>query len=125
MIHPCVICSGGIGKQLHTKLNALGAHVKVIASRLPEEFPEEGTIGTHDTHFAQFAYDADVLAICCSQNSSNIGMVNKEFLKHFKKNGLLIINVARVSLHVFKLSPVEYLSNHRAVFCIIHQCGVD
>lgn len=88
---------GGIGKQLHAKLIALGADVRVIANRLPDKLSATDKVGTHDSHLAAFAADADVLAICCSQNNSNIGMVNGEFLSHFKKKGLLIINVARVT----------------------------
>jgi phosphoglycerate dehydrogenase-like enzyme len=89
---------GGIGKQLHAKLTALGADVRVIANRLPDKnLSATDKVGSRDSHLAAFAADADVLAICCSQNNSNIGMVNGEFLSHFKKKGLLIINVARVS----------------------------
>lgn len=79
---------------------ALGAEVRVIANRMPEEGSIPGlprsAVGTHGECFSAFAAGADLIALCCSQNSANIGMVDEAFLRQCKE-GVMLVNVARVS----------------------------
>ena len=48
--------------------------------------------------YPRLAADTDILFVCCSQNSSNMGFVNKSFISHLK-DGAIIINIARVSAY--------------------------
>ena len=79
-------------------MTSLGAVVRVISRGLCEGVAEASSFGTHENRLAEFAADTDVVALCCTQNTSTIGMVNREFLSHFR-DGLLVINVARVRVN--------------------------
>lgn len=100
----CIIYGyGGIGSQLSRRLKAFDVHVSVIKKSLTEEeksgtsLPEHvDAIGTTED-FPALAANADIVFLCMSQNTHNVGMVNKQFLSHLKQNAILI-NVARGGL---------------------------
>lgn len=87
---------GGIASKLIPKLAALGATVNVVATS-----PERVTIGganhvERTNAFEKLAGSADVVAMCCSQNKHNLGLVDERFIAAMK-HGSLLVNVARVS----------------------------
>ena len=95
---------GGIGQQLAKRLSSFDMNIAAVTRTLPvvgetctsQEYLTE-LCGTDE--FPRLASTADVVFICCSQNSSNMGLVDNAFLAHLK-DGVVIINVARVR-HVF------------------------
>ena len=93
---------GGIGQQLSKRLAAFDTQLYAVTRTLPSSnhslpYQENLTVLGSIDQFSNLAKDADIVFICCSQNSSNIGMVNKEFLSHLKP-GAILINVARGGL---------------------------
>ena len=93
---------GGIGQQLSKRLAAFDTHVNAVTRTLPSPgqslpYQENLTVLGSIDQFSHLAKDADVVFICCSQNSSNIGLVNQEFISHLKP-GAILINVARGGL---------------------------
>lgn len=58
-------------------------------------FTEMVTFGSPD-QFSNYARHTDIVFVCCSQNDSNKGFVNKEFIECLPSNSV-IVNVARVS----------------------------
>lgn len=98
---------GGIGTQLLKRLIAFdmkhifvvrrSVNMKSVNIDLPTNISSGSVeIGDEDS-FDQFAPRCDVVFLCCSQNESNIGLVNKAFLSKLKR-GAVIVNVARGGL---------------------------
>lgn len=88
---------GGISKQLGPKLMALGGTVYLVARRKHEVDPSHAHFIGSLEQFPEYAANADVVTLCCSQNSNNIGLVNKDFLSAMK-SGAFLVNVARGGL---------------------------
>jgi len=93
---------GGIGEKLGSLLSSFGSKVFALKRdenrlvELKEKHPEIEEIGiTRD--FPRLAACADLIFMCCNQNSDTFGIVNKKFLSQVKQ-GTYIVNVARVSL---------------------------
>lgn len=91
---------GGIGKQLNSKLLALGASTRIISRSADyHEFNRlhgnaQCQMGSPD-YLGQYLSESDVVALCTIQNQSTVGLVDKTFLAQMKK-GSLLINVTRV-----------------------------
>lgn len=93
---------GGIGKQLNSKLLALGASTRIISrSANHTEFNQ-----LHDNSLCQmgspdmlepYLSESDVVALCTTQNQHTVGLVDRSFLAKMKK-GSFLINVTRVYL---------------------------
>jgi phosphoglycerate dehydrogenase-like enzyme len=93
---------GGIGQQLAKRLSSFDMHISAVTRTLPrvnETFPSQEYLTelSSTTDFPRFASEADIVFICCSQNSGNRGLVDKTFLSCLK-DGTIIINVARGGL---------------------------
>ena len=99
---------GGIGKQVAKRLHAFDMQIAAVTRTIPlsdeivqsQEYLSELC---ETSEFPRLAAVADIVFICCSQNSSNIGLVDKAFLSHLKSTAI-IINVARVSSIALKYS---------------------
>lgn len=106
---------GGIGKQLVRRLSSFDVHITVI-KKTPKNISyttADNSSGSNDdsfelsdpyidetgyeSDFFQLAKNVDVVFLCCSQNISNTGMVDKAFLAAMKKDSI-IVNVARGGL---------------------------
>lgn len=120
---------GGIGKQLAPRLKAFHVHTTAVIRRLPEDMGDQeqyretyhldALISTQDFHSDErrdLVSEADLLFVCCNQNADNIGMVNKEFLSKLK-TGVVIINVARVSI-----SSIILIYKCRNKLYLLHYC---
>ena len=91
---------GGIGQQVAKRLSAFDMKISAVTRTLPrqgeicpsQEYLTE-LVGTN--HFRDLAATADIVFICCSQNSLNMGLVDKSFISCLKDSAI-IINVARV-----------------------------
>lgn len=86
---------GGIGKQLASRLHALGARVTVI-SKYPCN-DEHVNVLASPAEFRAVAPLNDLIFICTTQNKDNMGFVNADFISHMKRSAF-IINVARGGL---------------------------
>ena len=97
---------GNIGKQLLQRLKVFQPENIYIIQRStgPKHLKSEDSqhsqtcihIGTND-NYIEYAKYTDICFICCSQNSDNLGMVNREFIYSLRK-GAVIVNVARVCI---------------------------
>ena len=92
---------GGIGQQLAKRLAGFDARVYAVTRTLPAPaaLPHQEhleALGGVDA-FAGFAKDADVVFICCAQNSGNVGLVDSAFIAQLKP-GAVVVNVARGGL---------------------------
>lgn len=143
---------GGIGQQLSKRLSAFDARVYAVTRTLPDlgqSLPCQDYLDVLERTdmYKTLARDADIVFICCSQNASNIGLVDKEFIAALKP-GAVIINVARgelfnypdvldalrsghlsgVGIDVYHTEPFpvpadEFMS-HPGVICTPHVAGV-
>lgn len=91
---------GGIGRQVAKRLSAFDMQIAAVTRTLPSPIESSShqdylTELCDTAEFPRLAAAADIVFICCSQNSSNIGLVDKAFLSHLKDSAI-IINVARV-----------------------------
>ena len=91
---------GGIGQQVAKRLDAFDMKVSAVTRTLPRQGEECAsreylTELSATNRFRDLAATADIVFICCSQNSSNMGLVDKAFLSCLKDSAV-IINVARV-----------------------------
>jgi phosphoglycerate dehydrogenase-like enzyme len=96
---------GGIGRQLAKRLSAFDMQVAAVTRTMPSpsdalQFQETLTELCDTAGFPRLAASADIVFICCSQNQSNIGLVDKVFLDHLKDSAI-IVNVARVRVICF------------------------
>ena len=93
---------GGIGRQLAKRLSAFEMQVAAVTRTMPsrnEPYPFQETLTElcDTVEFPRLAALADIVFICCSQNQSNIGLVDKNFVNHLKDSAI-IVNVARVRI---------------------------
>lgn len=94
---------GGIAKQLLKRLLPFELRRICIVQRIlnpPNESLPDNVIFGDVSNFTEFAATADVVYLCCNQNTETMGMVDKGFLSAMKQRSVLI-NVARVSFHQF------------------------
>lgn len=106
---------GGIGRQLAKRLGAFDMQVSAVTRTMPtpnEPYPFQETLTElcDTAEFPRLAASADIVFICCSQNQSNIGLVDKVFLHHLKDSAI-IVNIARVWTISFVHDRVPLLSS--------------
>lgn len=93
---------GAIGRHLLRRLVAFDMKKIFVVqrtSRTPQEdFERLANVefGSVADFHERFAASTDIVFLCCSQNASNIGLVNKTFLDSLKPKSI-VVNVARVS----------------------------
>jgi len=89
---------GGLGKELAKRLFAFNPRRIVAVKRVPwvgpppQRIDEIGTV----SDLPRLLKDVDIVFICCSQNKSNLGIVNKSFVDAINKQAI-IVNIARVN----------------------------
>jgi phosphoglycerate dehydrogenase-like enzyme len=93
---------GGIGQQLSKRLAAFDARIYAVTRTLPdlgESLPCQDYLDVLEgtDMYKNLARDVDIVFICCSQNASNIGLVDRQFIAALKP-GAVIVNVARGGL---------------------------
>ena len=91
---------GGIGQQVAKRLSAFDMQVSAVTRTLPkigEVYPSQEYLTELSGmgRYSALSGTADIVFICCSQNTSNMKMVDKTFLSSLK-DGAVIVNVARV-----------------------------
>lgn len=102
-----VIGFGNIAKELIIRLapfrvtisalrrsSTWGHHHDSLSEQAEEQLIDKGT-WPQDT--SRLASEADIIAVTCKQDASNLGMINREFLNACK-DGVRIVNVARGGL---------------------------
>jgi lactate dehydrogenase-like 2-hydroxyacid dehydrogenase len=98
---------GGIGRQLAKRLSNFDMQIAAVTRTLPlpnESYQSEQYLTELSSidQFPRLAAVADIVFICCSQNSSNMGLVDKAFISQLKQS-CVIVNVARVYKTAFEL----------------------
>jgi len=92
---------GGMGKKLLQRLLPFDlSNITIVVRDLSKIVLIENNYGINIEFVSIYNYRchlpaADAIFLCCSQNASNFGMVNNEFLANLKSDSF-IINVARV-----------------------------
>lgn len=88
---------GGLGKELAKRLFAFNPKRLVAVKRSPwigpppQKIDEVGTM----RDLPRLLKGVDIVFICCSQNQSNLGVVNKSFIDVLNRQAI-IVNIARV-----------------------------
>ena len=97
---------GSIGQQLAKRLHAFDVNsVCAVTRTLPtdgSDLPGQNYLSELclTREYPRLAATADIVFVCCTQNATTVGLVNKEFISYLKE-GAVIVNVARVRLSYF------------------------
>lgn len=145
---------GGIGKELAKRLVAFDVHLHLLVSNVnkySQNFDRDIAFESivDITSWSRIGGSIDIIFICCTQNPTTLGLINKEFLSHLKK-GAIIINIARggiinyddlynalieekisgLGLDVYHTEPFpsvigDRILSHANVICTPHVAGVS